>query len=406
MRILVLTTLYPNPFQPTRATFNRQQVRALAAGHSVDVISPISWVDELGARRKGAPALPRDRTVACDGIPVKHPRYLYPPKVLRNWYGHFFRRSVRAAFERTCAAVRPDVVLAPWAYPDGWAAVELGGRAGVPVVIKVHGCDILCGGAGLDSDPPRMRRTADALRRADGVIAVSRHLADIVIRLGASPDRVHVVYDGIDPTVFHPAPLAEARARLALPLDAPMILFVGNLVPVKGIEVLLDACSLLARRGAKFTANLIGQGPLKGALEAQVQRLGLGAHVRLRGGLPHHQLGDWFRAATVFALPSYSEGVPSVLLEAAACGTPFAASRVGGIPEIAHLAPSRLVSPGDPAALADALASSFAARETPPPRAALTSWAESAAALARALESVASRTTDRRSPHNTVGHFS
>src|SRR5581483_6433525 len=118
-----------------------------------------------------------------------------------------------------------------------------------------------------------------------------------------------------------------------LPEDRPLVLFIGNLVPVKGVEVLIDACSRLAGRGVRFTACLIGQGPLRGKLEGQIARLGLGECVRLVGGLPHHQLGDWYRAAGVFVLPSYSEGVPSVLLEAAACGTRVVASEVGGIPE-------------------------------------------------------------------------
>lgn len=388
MRILALTNLYPNPFQPTRATFNRQQFRALAARHAVEVISPISWVDEFAARRKGAPALPRNRQVVCDGIHVTHPRYIYPPKILRSRYGHFFRRSVRSAFQRSCAEFKPDIVLAPWAYPDGWAAVELSKQAGVPVVIKVHGCDILGAGAGLDGDPPRKRRTVDALQRADGVIAVSRHLAETMVGMGVSGDKIRVVYDGIDPSVFYPAPVAEARARLGLPVDTPMILFIGNLVPVKGIETLLGACARLAQNGVQFTANLIGQGPLKSKLESQIRRLGLTDRVRLIGGLPHAQLGTWFRAASVFALPSYSEGVPSVLLESAACGTPFVASRVGGIPEITHLAPNRLVAPGDSAAFADALVASFSTRGTAPTRTPPPIWAESADALARAFESL------------------
>jgi glycosyltransferase involved in cell wall biosynthesis len=90
-------------------------------------------------------------------------------------------------------------------------------------------------------------------------------------------------------------------------------------------------------------------------LEQDVQARGLQGRVQLVGALPHHSLGDWFRAASIFVLPSYSEGVPCVLLEAAACGTPFVASRVGGIPEIAHLGVNLLVPPGDARALADAL---------------------------------------------------
>src|SRR5437667_11460387 len=100
MRILTLTNLYPNPFQPHRAPFNRQQLRELAARHAVSVIAPIAWTDELAARWRGKAPLPVDRRVTCDGIPVEHPRYVFPPKALRGWYGHLFRRSVRRPFER------------------------------------------------------------------------------------------------------------------------------------------------------------------------------------------------------------------------------------------------------------------------------------------------------------------
>src|SRR5579884_993304 len=100
MRILVITNLYPNPYQPNRSTFNRQQVRALAQGHELRVIAPILWTEELSARRKGTVRLPKDRCTVCDGIPVSHPRYVYPPKIGRRWYGRCFRRSIRASFRQ------------------------------------------------------------------------------------------------------------------------------------------------------------------------------------------------------------------------------------------------------------------------------------------------------------------
>jgi glycosyltransferase involved in cell wall biosynthesis len=353
MRILTLTNLYPNPFHPTRATFNRQKIRLLATRLPVAVIAPILWTEEWAARRRGNPPLPHGRRVTCDGITVDHPRYLYPPKVLRGWYGHCFRESVRPAFRRALAEFRPDLVFAPWPYPDGWAAVRLGHRAGLPVVIKVHGSDIL----ELSRYPRRSRGTVEALRQADGIVAVSQDLEERVVALGADPDRVRVIYDGIDAELFHPGPRDAARARLARELDlrGPVILYVGNLVPVKGLEVLIDAFARLAGQGVDFTGLLIGQGPLRSRLEDRVARLGLRDRVKLLGPRPHDRLPDWYRAADLFVLPSYSEGVPVVLLEAVACGTPFVASRVGGIPEIAHLGPSRLVPTGDAAALAQAI---------------------------------------------------
>ena len=129
MRILAVTNLYPNPYDPIRATFNRQQFRALAAQHAVRVICPIAWTEELAGRRTGVPALPKDRRATVDGIPVDYPRYWFPPRVLRGRYGHCYRASIRGTFRRAVAEFRPDVVLGTWAYPDGWAAVHLAPRS-------------------------------------------------------------------------------------------------------------------------------------------------------------------------------------------------------------------------------------------------------------------------------------
>jgi glycosyltransferase involved in cell wall biosynthesis len=388
MRILTLTNLYPTPFHPTRATFNRQKIRLLASRHPVAVIAPILWTEELAARWRGAAPLPRDRQVACDGITVDHPRYVYPPKVMRSWYGHCFRESVRSTFQRVVAEFRPDLVFAPWAYPDGWAAVQLGHRAGLPVVIQVHGSDILQ----LGRYPRRAGGTIAALRQADGILAVSQDLQERVVAYGADPSRVRVVYDGIDAELFHPGPQDAARARLVreLTLHGPVVLYIGNLLPVKGLEVLIDAFALLAGQGVDFTALVIGQGPLRSRLEDRARRLGLGGRVKLLGPRPHDQLPDWYRAADLFVLPSYSEGVPIVLLEAAACGTPFVASRVGGIPEIAHLGTSRLVKAGDAAALAEAIRTGLEERPGPSPhdRGAVRSHAEAVSELVDFFEQV------------------
>src|SRR4051794_36465389 len=238
MRVLGLTSLYPSPLQPHRAPFNRHQFRLLGEHHPVRLIAPVSWTDELAARRRGAAPLPADRRVTHDGLPVEHPRYYFPPRVLRGWYGHCFRTSVRRAFERAVAEFRPDVVHAPFAYPDGWAAVQLGHEIELPVVLQVHGSDVRL----LDRYPARRRRTMEALWAADGVIAVSQNLADTVVRMGVDPERVLLNYDGIDPELFHPGPKAVARARLGLDPDATRLLFVGNFYPVKGADVLLHAC--------------------------------------------------------------------------------------------------------------------------------------------------------------------
>jgi glycosyltransferase involved in cell wall biosynthesis len=351
MRVLTITNLYPNPFHQHRATFNRTHLRLLGQRHPVRVISPIAWTDELRARLRGKPSLPEGRQLVLDGLEVEHPRFLFTPKILRGTHGRSYLVSVRSAFERAVEEFRPDILFAPWAYPDGWAAVELGRRAGIPVVVKVHGSDILL----LDQHAGRTAPTSEALQWADAVVAVSEDLSRHVVELGADPSRVRVIYDGVDKDRFHPGPASEARTRLGLNFETPMVLSVGNLVPVKGQDVLIEACARLVGEGLRFTCCLIGGGPLQAALERQAASRQLGDRFRILGALPQATLPDWYRSADVFALPSHSEGVPNVLLEAAACGTPFVASKVGGIPEIEGVGPCRLVPPNDPVALAEAL---------------------------------------------------
>jgi glycosyltransferase involved in cell wall biosynthesis len=383
MRILALTNLYPTPFQPNRAPFNRQQLRALAARHELAVIAPIAWTDELRLRRStAAEALPDSRRVTRDGIVVDHPRYIFPPKVLRRCYGYCFARSVRSAFARALDEFRPDVLLGSWAYPDGWAAVRLARDAGLPVVVKVHGSDVLL----VRRNSRRLRLTVDALNAADRVVAVSRNLRETIVGLGVDSDKVSIVYGGVDTELFRPGSRDAARARLGIDRSTPLLLFVGNLLPVKGLDVLVDACALLHERGLGFDCRIIGEGTMRAPLERQIRRCGLGEQVRLPGARPLEQLPDWYRAADVFVLPSRSEGVPNVLLEATACGTPVVATRVGGVPEVAGLHPEALVPPNDPEALAGAierrLSDSGACYGGCRPM----SWDDSAASLSAALE--------------------
>lgn len=351
MRILTITNQYPNPFQPHRATFNREQVRALSREHEISVISPIAWTDELTARRSGSPALPPGRRMEWDSVPVEYPRSLFVPRILRGWHGKFYYWSVRAAFRRAVATFHPDIIFATWAYPDGYAAVELGHQAGLPVVLKVHGSDILQ----LHHYPGRLHGTLQAIQRADRVVVVSRDLAKKVIELGADSERVHLIYNGVDSKAFCPGDRTEARLRLGLDPVRPVFLSVGNLLPVKGPDILINACGVLAKSGVDFELHVIGNGPLRPRLERQADDLGIADRVRFQGAIPHQQLPDWFRAADVFVLPSRSEGVPNVLLEATACGTPYVASNVGGVSEIAHFGSGRLVSADQPGSLTEAI---------------------------------------------------
>lgn len=357
LRVLAITNLYPRPGHPTIATYNREQFRALAVDHDVRIIAPVPWTDrcdDLAGLRSGPRRYRND-----DGTLVEHPTYFFPPKVLHEHWGPLYVASIRRAVARAVEEFEPDVILAAWAHPDGWAAVRLAREFGLPAVIKVHGSDVLV----ATRNERRRRRIAEGLREADGVIAVSRDLADHVVGLGVPADRVHVVHNGIDEALFTPGDRAEARARLGLPADGQALLFVGNLLFSKGIGVLADACARLRDQGRPVRCYVVGGGRDEGRLRALVARHGLGEWVTLVGPKPSRELPDWYRACDLVALPSYSEGIPNVLREAVACGRPFVATRVGGIPEVADPAFSQLVDPGDPVQLAAAVAAIF---ENPP----------------------------------------
>lgn len=322
--------------------------------------------------------------MVVDGIQVEYPRYVFPPRILRGSYGHCYRQSIGRAFDRALNEFHPDIVYATWAYPDGWAAVKLARKANLPVVVKVHGSDIHL----LDKHPARKRRTREALCQADGVIAVSEDLARQVVGLGIDSGRVYVVSNGVDSDLFSPSSRGEARRRLNLSDDRPIIVFVGNLVPVKGVDVLVRACKIFSEEKMDFSCYLIGRGPLQKSLEHQIQSCGLQGKIQCLGSKPHKELPDWYRAANLVVLPSHSEGLPNVLLEAVACGTRFVASDVGGIREIAIGDRGKLVPPGDAAALAQAIQSMLcdSTQQSSHLPAISRSFAESARDLARLLE--------------------
>jgi glycosyltransferase involved in cell wall biosynthesis len=245
----------------------------------------------------------------------------------------------------------PDAVLGYWVHPDGEVAVRVARLAAVPAVVMSGGSEVLL----LAQNPKRGQCIKDVLKKADGIITVGQDLKKNIIKLGIPGDKILVVPRGVDHEEFFPSSKQEARLRLGIPLCGPKLLWVGRMVPVKGLEVLLHACEQLRDRGVDFHLYLVGDGPLRKSLETQCRSRALEGEVSFAGLVEHCRLADWYRAADLTVLPSHSEGIPNVLRESVACGTRFVASRVGGIPEIAHEPANRLVPPGDGAALAEAI---------------------------------------------------
>ena len=380
LRILLITNDFPHASQPTRGIFNFQMAAALAEQHEVAVIAHVPWVSEWKRRARFQPitAVP-----APSRIKIWHPWYYYPPGLQRAHHGWVLWRSIAALARRVVANFKPDVVLAYWLHPDGEAAVRIAREAGIPVVVMSGGSDVLV----VARDPRRRRRMIAVLTAADAVVCVSEHLRRAVTAFGIAAGKIHVVYRGVDPERFHPGNSGTARAHLGLSQDRPLLLWVGRMAPVKGLETLVDACAALKAEGLDFTLALVGDGSGRDRLAARVERLGLDDVVRFAGSVTHDQLGDWYRAASLVVLPSLSEGVPNVLLEAIACGTPFVASDVGGVSEIADGGHDRLVSPASTPELAGAIRESLVRSRVGKRRFEPDTWAASAERLADVFRS-------------------
>lgn len=374
MRILFFSSIFPRPWAPNRGIYCFHLCKAFQdLGHEVKVISPCSWLE-----RKTQPA-DADALPGLETLSVDYPRYFYPPGLLRSVYGAFMWAGVKRTVRRAVASAPPDLVISYWAHPDGAVAARIGREVGVPSSLIVGGSDVM---VLPHQSRLRRRRVIAALRSADAVFAVCGSIRQRILQLGIPAEKVHVGLRGIDTDLFQPGDTNEARQHLNIPAGGAMLLFVGNLVAVKGLEVLLDACSILHKQNTRFQLYLIGEGPSRTSLEKHATRLGLAEVVRFLGPVSQHHLPNWYRAADLTVLSSHSEGIPNVLRESLACGTPFVATDVGGIREITVNDCNRLVPPGNPTALAQAIKASLnAPRPAPGSLHVAASWKTSAQRL-------------------------
>ena len=361
LRVVVLTTFFPSPRDPFRTPFLRNLVDALATECDVELVIPVPRRPQIGPWRDAAP-VPASETHA--GWPLVHPRYLAVPGL--HWLSglaYFFGvwRTLRALKQRHGRFV----LHAHCAYPDAVGAALAARALGLPLVATAHGSDInLSGHERLLR--PQIRA---ALRSAERVIAVSAPLARAVAELTGLPlPRIECIpCAGYSPAVFHPR-LPEERAALRRQLDIAadtrLVAFVGHLVPVKALDVLLRAWARLLREqpaaAAKLSLVLIGEGSEREALLRLAAHEGIAGRVAFLGPRPQAVVADWLAAADLLCLPSHAEGSPNVVVEALASGLPVVASRVGGIPDLVDDGVNGLlVPPGDPAALATALAAAL-----------------------------------------------
>jgi D-inositol-3-phosphate glycosyltransferase len=253
----------------------------------------------------------------------------------------------------TFEVLRAEAAYAPGRYDlvhgHYWLSGQVGAvakeRWGVPLVQSMHTLGRVKNAAlamGDAAEPDvRIRGEAEVVAAADCLVANTNEEAGQLIGLyDADPARVATVNPGVDLAVFQPGSQAEARHRLGLPGDGIVLMFAGRVQPLKAPDIVLRAAARLIRDDPSLAGRLCvafvggpsgaGRADPDGLLELAAS-LGVPGIVRLEPPCPQRELADWYRAATVVMVPSYSESFGLVAVEAQACGTPVIAASVGGL---------------------------------------------------------------------------
>jgi glycosyltransferase involved in cell wall biosynthesis len=381
VRVLVLPGWYPRLENPMHGVFVRDHARTVSRNHEVAVLF----------LEPGAP-------LGRGGIEVRE-EVEDELLTVRVRAAHGWLRKGRAGagvlegLRRLRArGFRPDL-LHGHVYTAGAVAVVLGRALAVPVVVSEH-YSLWPLGLATRRDVALGRL---AFGRAEIVAPVSRSLQEAIEGYGIRGE-FRVVPNVVDAEVF--------RNRSWPPAGGRRLLFVGGLVPLKGLSTLLEA---VARLG-DVRLDVVGDGPQRAESESLAERLGIGELVVFHGAVPREHVARFMREADLYILPSEWETLSCAVLEAQVSGLPVVATEVGGVPEVVPPEAGLLVPPSDPAALADAIANALnrsfdreaiaqAARQRFGPAAIAARWDEvysEAEALARRRRRVRIRATSSR----------
>ncbi len=350
MKILVLSSLYPNDVQRRHGIFIEHRVgHVVQPGDEVRVVAPIPWFPSSNARFGSyADFAKAPREAVRRGIPITYPRYPVVPKIgmtVAPWL-------MAAALYRHIARIRRtfdfDVIDSYYLYPDGVAAGWLAKRFDRPFVMSALGTDVSL----IPQYRAERAMILSAIAAAGATTAVAAALRDELLALGAAPDKVCVVEHGVDLELFSP-PQDRAALRARMGVTAPTVLSVGHLIDRKGHDFAIRAIATLP----DVRLMIAGDGPREGALRALAASLGVSGRVDFLGHVDQHRLPDLYGAADGTASCSDREGIANVLLESLACGTPLVATPVWGSPEVVRVPEAGvLTADRSDAAIADGIA--------------------------------------------------
>lgn len=313
--LLIITNLYPLPWEPNRATFNKQQFSLLDEDFTKSLLIPVAFTEWFKNRKSF------EQSDNLRFVP-----YFYTPKFGRRFYSVSMFLSLLIHSGLWIKRKNIDIMFASWAFPDAVATSWLSKLFGTRFFFKVHGSDI----NEFAKIQSRSSQIKSAAQHATAIMSVSQALKNEMIDLGIQSEKIFVIYNGVNHNKFSSNP--------AIPVNnSPKneyILYVGNLKRDKGIFELLEGFAQVHQQFPSIRLTYAGPGTLKDDLLLLANSLGVQHKVTFLGAVNHSDLPTLMQNAKLLALPSYNEGVPNVVLEAMSCGIPVVATCVGGIPEV------------------------------------------------------------------------
>lgn len=350
MKILFISNLFPDSSQPIHGLDNATLLHHLKQRHKVRVIA-------LRPRRpwQASKVLqPRTEDVALD---IRYQAVRYLPLVGSGINHRMLANDMRQQLCHALDEFQPDVILASWMYPDccGLATLKADGIINCPIVAIAQGTDIHT----YLKQPKRREVILKSLPQFAAVITRSADLAKRIQDAGWQTDNLYPIYNGIDTQLFRPLQDGDTPPP-HLETDERNIIFIGNLLPVKAPDQVINAFSIAMARLNDDSGKLliIGDGPLREELASWCNEYNATGRVLHLGRMPTEQVAQYLRYGDALLMASLNEGVPNVVLEAFASGVPVLSTDVGGIHEVLTEGEhGYLVPAGNTAALGATLAS-------------------------------------------------
>jgi teichuronic acid biosynthesis glycosyltransferase TuaC len=327
LRVLTLSTLFPNAAAPNFGIFVERQTAELSGQLEavVTVVNPVGippWPLSRLGQYQALNTLPRHEE--WRGLDVYRPRFRLIPKIGGASNPKRIAEAVLPLVRQLHQQTPFHVIDAEFFYPDGPAAMRLAQALDIPFTIKARGADIHHWG----SNPKCREQILRAAEKASALLAVSEALKQDMIVLGMDGDKISVHYTGLDQDKFRP--VDRLAAKRALGVNGPLFITTGALIARKNQDLVIRALASFP----DTTLMLAGQGEEENAYRALARQLGVADRVRFLGSVPHDQLPHLTAAADIAILVSKSEGLANAWVEALACGTPVIISEAGGAREL------------------------------------------------------------------------